>query len=150
MKMKIKEVEANRHINDLIELSALWEAENNCRGYVKNGADEFEGKRVFMSFYGKKVTGYLFGGGEKAKRSSSVMPDGTEYFEVDEIYVLPEYRGKGIGKKLFEYAENALKDEYGFIMLSTAAKDYKKILHFYIDLLGMDFWSARLFKKTGG
>lgn len=147
MKMKIKEVEANRHINDLIELSALWEAENSCRGYVKNTADEFEGKRVFAAFDGEKVVGYLFGCGEKAKNSSSVMPDGTEYFEVDEIYVLPEYRGKGIGKKLFEHAEKALKDEYGFIMLSTATKDYKKILHFYIDELGMEFWHARLFKS---
>jgi len=34
-----------------------------------------------------------------------------------------------------------------FIMLSTATKNYKSILHFYIDELGMDFWNARLFKK---
>ena len=33
------------------------------------------------------------------------------------------------------------------IMLIAAAKNYRAILHFYIDELGMDFWSARLFKK---
>jgi len=33
------------------------------------------------------------------------------------------------------------------LFLSTATKDYKRILHFYIDEMGMDFWTARLFKK---
>ena len=36
-----------------------------------------------------------------------------------------------------------------YIMLSTATKDYRRILHFYIDELGMDFWYARLFRKIG-
>jgi hypothetical protein len=33
------------------------------------------------------------------------------------------------------------------MMLTTATKNFRAILHFYIDELGMDFWSARLFKK---
>ena len=33
------------------------------------------------------------------------------------------------------------------IFLSAATKAYKRTLHFYIDELGMEFWSARLFKK---
>ncbi len=35
------------------------------------------------------------------------------------------------------------------IFLSTAVKNYKSILHFYIDELGMEFWTARLYKKVG-
>ena len=49
---------------------------------------------------------------------------------------------------LFHDVEQAVKAAgIEFIMLSTATKNYKSILHFYIDELGMDFWSARLFKK---
>ena len=49
---------------------------------------------------------------------------------------------------LFSHVENAVADEAAFIMLSTATKNWKAILHFYIDKLDMDFWSARLFKRT--
>ena len=37
--------------------------------------------------------------------------------------------------------------EADYLTLSTATKDFQAVLHFYIDLLGMDFWSARLVKK---
>jgi hypothetical protein len=32
-------------------------------------------------------------------------------------------------------------------MLSTATKNFRAILHFYVDELDMNFWNARLFKK---
>ena len=86
---------------------------------------------------------------EEAKNSSSVMPDGTPYFEVEEIYVKPAYRSNGIGSALFSFAEKAVSDEVDWIMLSTATKNWKAVFHFYIDELGMEFWNARLFKKIG-
>ena len=62
--------------------------------------------------------------------------------------MIPRCRCSGIGKALFRYAEQQIKKTgIEFIMLSTATKNYKSILHFYIEELGMDFWSARLFRK---
>ena len=76
------------------------------------------------------------------------MTDGTPYFEIEELYVVPSHRSEGVGRALFQNAEQTVKAAgIEFIMLSTATKNYKSILHFYIDELGMDFWSARLFKK---
>ena len=76
------------------------------------------------------------------------MANGTPFFEIEELYVVPGHRSEGIGRALFCFAEQAVKAAgIEFIMLSTATKNYKRILHFYIDELGMDFWSARLFKK---
>ncbi len=80
---------------------------------------------------------------------TSVMPEGTPYFEVVEIYVVPERRSRGIGKALFRHAENAVKEEAEYVVLSTAVKNWKAIFHFYLDELDMRFWSARLFKKIG-
>ena len=47
----------------------------------------------------------------------------------------------------YRFSIHSLEDGIGFLMLSTATKNYKSILHFYIEELGMDFWSARLFKR---
>ena len=95
------------------------------------------------------VTGfaYLFGYTEKTKKNTSVLPECTAVFEVEEIYVVPEYRDRGIGKRLFLYAEKEVSQEAEYIMLSTATKNWKAILHFYIEELGMEFWNARLYKK---
>ena len=32
------------------------------------------------------------------------------------------------------------------MVLSTATKNWKAIMHFYIDEIDMNFWSARLYK----
>ena len=77
----------------------------------------------------------------------SIIPEGTPYFEVEELYVTPKKRSQGIGEKLFLFAEDALKDEAEYMILSTATKNWKAIFHFYIDELDMQFWSARLFRK---
>ena len=63
------------------------------------------------------------------------------------VGIREKYRGKGIGSKLFKFMENELKEEIEYVLLSTATKNYKAILHFYIDELEMHFWNARLFKK---
>ena len=81
------------------------------------------------------------------EKNSSIMPAGTAVFEVEELYVKPAYRSKGFGRKLFAFMEQAVKEEADCVMLSTATKNWKAILHFYLDELDMDFWSARLFKK---
>lgn len=132
----------------LISLSEDWEAENSCHGYGKNGREDIEGNRIFLACRAEEIVGYLFGKKEVSKERSSVMPEGTAYFEVEELYVKPEFRSQGIGGKLFSLAETAAKREsLSFLLLGTATKNYKAILHFYIEEMGMDFWSARLFKK---
>ena len=131
----------------LIRLSEDWEAENSCHGYRKNGREDIEGNRIFLALEGEEIIAYLFGHIEQSSKASSVMPEGAVYFELEEIYVKPDHRGRGIGRSLFGYAEQQLRNDAQYIMLSTATKNWKAILHFYLDELGMEFWNARLFKK---
>ena len=127
---------------ELIALSADWAAENSS-----HGIEDLEGNRVFLAEETGEIAGYLFGKLEKAKQASSVMPEGTACFEVEELYVKPACRSQGVGSALFRYAEEAVRGEAEFVTLGTATKNFRAILHFYIDELGMEFWSARLFKK---
>lgn len=149
--MKIYEAALNDELVDkLIAMSGDWEAEGSTYGYRKNGPGDIAGNRVFLAERNGEILGYLFGHGEKSERASSIMADGTPFFEIEELYVAPGHRNAGIGGALFRFAEEIVKAEgIGCLMLSTATKDYRHILRFYIDELGMDFWSARLFKRIG-
>ena len=131
----------------LIRLSEDWAAENSCYGYRPNEKSDIEGNRIFLAEDDGRAVGYLFGKVYPSKQMQSVMPEGTPYFEVEELYVVPERRSRGIGMKLFRYAEEAVKTEAEYMVLSTAIKNWKAIFHFYLDELDMTFWSARLFKK---
>ena len=147
--MDYKEIVPNQNdINRLIELSQAWAAENSCYGYVANEADEFNGKRIFVAEDDTGIVGYLFGHAAKAKNMHSLMPAGTPYFEIDELYVLPALRSRGVGKGLFAFAENRLvRDGVPFLVLTTATKDHASVMRFYTEKAGMTPWSATLFKK---
>ena len=136
-------------LETLIRLSEDWAAEDSCYGYRANERSDIEGNRIFFAEENGDVAGYLFGRICSSEQMKSVMPEETPFFEVEELYVVPERRSQGIGEKLFRHAEEAVKSEAAYMVLSTATKNWRAIFHFYIDELNMTFWSARLFKKIG-
>ena len=147
--MKYYEAEATGSLYErLIALSADWETEDSCRGYRTNTEEDLRDRRIFVAEEDGAIVGYLFGLTQRAEGSSTVMDAGTAFFELEELYVIPRRRSQGIGRRLFALAEQAARAEgITHLLLSTATKDWRAILHFYIEELGMDFWSARLFKK---
>jgi len=148
-KIRFYEAQLNEELmGKLIGLSGNWEEENSTYGYRRNSPDDIAGNRVFLAERGGRILGYLLGHRAEAARSSSIMEVGTAYFEIEELYVVPDHRSEGIGRLLFGCAEQTVASEgIGYLMLTTATKDYKRVLKFYIEEKGMGFWSARLFKK---
>ena len=147
--MIFKEVELTTEIlTELIACSEAWEQEKSCHGYRKNTEEDIKGNRIFLALEDEQMIGYLFGYMDKGERKNSIYEKDELFFDVEELYVKPGFRSRGIGKKLFQYMEEKLKEEkVELILLSTATKNYKAILHFYLDELGMEFWNARLFKR---
>lgn len=145
--MVIKEVPLTDGIaRQLIAFSEDWEKENICRGYRKNDFSDMKGKRVFLATEGNEIYGYLFGHTETAEKDTSVYKAGSKCFEIDELYVKPQFRKCGIGKRLFRFVEKEVSSDADVIRLNAVTKNFNAILHFYIDELGMEFWSATLFK----
>lgn len=147
--MIFKEAELTEAVlNSLLNLSLDWEKENNVYGYRHNEKADIIGNQIFIAEDDGKIIGYLFGKMKTAENITSIIPDDTPIFAVDELYVKSTLRSKGIGKKLFLFAENKVKNAGAkYILLNTANKNYKSILHFYIDEVDMNFWNAGLFKK---
>ena len=136
-------------LESLLKMSADWAAENSCRGYYPNELSDIQGNRIFLALEGEMPVGYLLGHISRAERSSTVMAADTPFFEVEELYIVPDRRSRGLGGALFRYAEERVRPEAAYILLSTATKNWKAIFHFYIEELDMEFWNARLFKKLG-
>lgn len=134
-------------LKQLIRMSEDWEAEHSCFGYRANTIEDIEGNRIFFAEEEDQVIGYLFGNVHPSKNMWSIMPEETPYFEVEELYVIPERRSQGIGAALFRFAEEAMPEDVQYVVLSTATKNWRAIFHFYIEELQMEFWSARLFKR---
>lgn len=129
-------------------MSAAWEAEQNVHGYCANGRGAFEKCEVFVAEEAGEVIGYLLSCRDEPEEPVCTMPEPQPYLEIDEIYVVPAHRGRGAGRALYMAAEEAAREAgLGCVILSTAMKDWKKILHLYIEELGMEFWTARLFKR---
>lgn len=148
MRLEIKKCEFNdSNIKAVIKLSQNWEREDLTYGYCANDKNDLIDKDLFIAYFGDKIIGYLFGKCLVIEEMIVPIGKGTKCFEIDEIYVKAEYRSKGIGQALFEFIENYYKQKVDYITLSTATKNYKSILHFYIEKMDMNFWSAKLFKK---
>ena len=140
---KVKQSDIKR----LLELSLMWEKEDSCYGYRANTEDDFQ-DRYILAAYDDELIAYIFGKEEIQEKQTSVIDKNMHYFEIEELYVHPSYRSRGIGKQLMESLEKELKKKgLEMMMLSTATKNWKAIMHFYIDEIEMNFWSARLYKR---
>ena len=144
----IKKIELTpENVRQLIALSKEWMDEDITNGLVENDENDLK-EPCFAAFNGERIIGYAFGHYYVRETKLSSIPIGSKCFELDELYVLKEYRSQGIGKALFDAIENEIKKEADYLTLPTSTKDYKRILHFYIEEMGMDFHSAFLTKKV--
>lgn len=82
------------------------------------------------------------------KKKNSFRDEGDRFYEITELYVLPEFRSRAIGRAMFGLAEEKAKKEgIEHIFITTSTNDYRRVLEFYVDRCGMSFWSATLDKK---
>lgn len=135
-------------MSELIALSQIWRDEAISYGIVSNTKKDFVGKDIYVAYNNRnKVIGYLLCSFFIENKQTPTIPKNSEVCYVDELYVLKNYRNKGIGTLLFNKMNDDIKDKCDYIEVCTSTKDYEKIIHFYKDILGLNFWSAMFFTK---
>ena len=146
MKYELRKLD-DATIKNLIELSKKWQSEDCSYGIVANTKEDLK-EPLWVATETDEIVGYIFGHYYNTENKTSYIEIGSKCFMVDELYVLPKYRNQGIGKELFRLLEGEVKKSCDYITLSTSTKNYKKILHFYVEELDMSFHSAFLIKPT--
>ena len=148
MIIEIKKCELDdRNIKAVIALSKEWESEDLTYGYCANDKNDLIGNDLFLAYSDAQIIGYLFGKCSVLNEAITPIDKGSKCFDINEIYVKEKYRSQGIGKALFEYTENYHKQNVDYITLSTATKNYKSILYFYIEKMDMSFGLQSYLKK---
>ena len=127
----------------LIALSARWVEEDCSNGMVVNGPEDLK-EPLWIVLDGETVIGYAFGHFYTAEKKTSYIPIGSRCFDLDELYVLPERRSEGIGKALYAAMREGVRGEADYVTLATSTKDWRRILRFYTEEVGMDFHNAFL------
>ena len=140
-KAKLDERTAER----LIELSEEWAKEGITFGLRANTEEDLK-EPCFVAVSDGEIIGYTFGHYYEKERKTSVIDTGSRCFEVDELYVSPAFRSMGVGRALYKAIEEEARSGADFITLVTATKDWRRILGFYTDDMGMVFHDAYLVK----
>ena len=146
MKYEYKSLD-DKTIEELIKLSQKWQDEECTWGIIANTKEDIK-EPLFVAIDNESIVGYIFGHFYTEESKTSYIEIGSKCFMIDEAYVLPSYRHKGIGKKLFNLIEAHVKNSCDYLTLSTSTKNYKSVLHFYVDELKMNFHHAFLIKDV--
>ena len=129
----------------LIELSRIWADENITFGLRANTKEDLK-EPCFTAVSEGEIIGYAFGHYYEREHPNSVIKKGSRCFELDELYVLPRFRSEGVGAALFRAIEKEARQNADFMTLTTATKDWRRILSFYSDGMEMVFHDAYLVK----
>ena len=131
----------------LLALSKEWAEEEITYGYAPTGEEQFASCRCWAAEIDGEVVGYAAGGAKTAPRHTDIQQAGDRYFELEELYVRPDFRNRGLGRLLLERVEkDARQDGLAQLMLGAANRDHAPLLHFYLRE-GMAPHSFRMFKQ---
>ena len=133
---------------DVSLLNHIFLKEDICYGITCDDEDFYNDKDVFVAIVNDKIVGYGYGTIEEKTKDSSFYKKNEKSLYLEELFVLREYRGVGIGSRLFKELEKYAKDKgCQYFELSTGTKDYERALNFYIKKMKATHWSSYLIKN---
>lgn len=142
---KAREVE----LPEIIKLSRLWEQEQITFGLRANSIDDIRlliDEYFWIALDEDQVIGYIYGSVKNNDGISVLDQNDKQYLEIEEIYVHPAHRTKGIGRNLMNNLINDINNnDIRRVTVSSANKDWKSIKEFY-EKFGFKMWTLTMYK----
>lgn len=123
--------------------------EDVIHGFVPETAEEIE-KSIDSYFFVAEINDEIIGficGKVHISDGLAIIPKGENYLEIENLYVAPEFRKRGVGGKLVdELLIKAREVEVSYALLYSATKDIHGILKFY-ERHNFQSWNVQMFQK---
>jgi GNAT superfamily N-acetyltransferase len=113
--------------NDLASEGAIW-------GYAADSPREWNHRNLgwlFLAVDGCEPVGFIYCA-ERPYQGECVFSEGSRILEIIEIYVRPQCRGAGVGRRMVDAVQSeAAASGFTHMRLYSAAKRFDDILAFY-------------------
>lgn len=134
----------------LAELSGNWAEEGITIGQAPDEQPWFQeavGPYLLVAEVDAEIVGFVQGEEQVSdERHSSVMPAGTRYLDVTNVYVVPQLRSDGIGGDLLdELLAEASRRGVERSMVYSAASELDRVVAFYRSH-GFRGWFVQLYR----
>ena len=102
------------------------------------------GPHFYVAADGGNVVGFSYGS-TRISEGLAIMAKGERYFEIEELYVKPDYRDRGIGGELLDRLVEACKENgVQRFKVYSASKDLDGSTRFY-RRHGFESWYVEMF-----
>ena len=137
-------------LQQVLNLSKQWAREDVTVGYdnVKHtleGLAKYVDGCFVVAEHEGTVIGYTFG---KVKKGNAgpVIPLDEPYLEIFEVYIHPDHRQQGLGKKLVdELMATAEKQQVTRVLVGSSNRRWQDTANFY-EALGFKMWYIQMYK----
>ena len=133
----------------ICELQQKWLEEDNTYGIVPANSDEIKSRPdeyFLVAETAKGIVGFI-AGSVQVSADTAVIPANCLYLEIDDLYVIPPFRGQGVGSQLVDQLlTNAKGRGLDYATLYSAAKDIHAILRFY-ERHRFQSWYVQMLRK---
>jgi ribosomal protein S18 acetylase RimI-like enzyme len=118
----------------VLALQRTWASERITHGYVPSAEQDLLsqlGPYFVVAQAGNRIVGFVCGH-EELDQGSAVTQGGNRCLHMNELYVLPDYRGQGVGSSLVELVLDAAKKRgVKHCLVYSATNDHDAVLRFY-------------------
>ncbi|MCQ6557666.1 GNAT family N-acetyltransferase [Paenibacillus mendelii] len=148
--MYIYRLAERKDLTEIVELSRKWAEEDITVGYENvQWSEEKLLNRLNEYFYvvaaEGRIVGYSFGE-VRSGNAGQIIPPDESYLEIFEVYIHPDHRSEGMGKKLVGHLmEQAEKNQVTRLLVGSSNRRWKETAKFYEEL-GFSMWYFQMFK----
>ena len=130
-------------------LQRQWVEEGNVHGLTPESHEQIKaalGPYFLIAEVNDEIVGFI-PGSTNCSEGTAVIPEGESYLEIDNLYILPEYRRHSIGSGLIIHLlAEAKRQGVAYALIYSAAKDIHNILRFY-EKHDFQSWYVQMFRK---